>query len=409
MQPQQSDLSVPPFRPSQTGLVLAIIAWCVVGMISIFIPVMNEVSKRVMPPVAQGVDVGFQTQGQYVLGAARAFESEKQTLLDQFADTAKSDDAKRAAAKVVRDVAIAPADPVDLPEIKDFGARFPWFSQLADLETRDAAAAKADRVFGRAIILIITGLGVAALALAMGILAIILLATGKLRFPGVRPDAPAGLYIEAFAIWLVMYLMGSIAVEAVMRGSGSLVIRMVPLVLAFTIAIAWPTIRGARWGVVRRDIGLHAGKGFFREIGAGVLGYLACLPLVAASLLFVLVMQRFVDQEPTHPIQQMIVNTNPLWIYLLAAVFAPVTEELVFRGLLLTHLRGKLGMWTSGLISGLIFAAIHPQGWVAIPTLMTIALVLALIREWRHSLIAPIVAHAINNGAVVTVMVLLMR
>lgn len=396
---------LPPFAP-QTSLVLAIVAWCVVGFISILLPVLNEVSPRFAPP-SDGVDLAFQTQGQYTLGAARAIESEQQKLLDQLADIAADPQQKQAAA-VVRAVAVDPK--VDVaPAWHEIGPRHPWFTQLADADTRQAAIARADRVFVRMLVLGLSGIGLVVTGLALGILAIILLATGKLRLPGLRPIAPAGLYIEAFAIWLVMYLVGSILLEAFLRGGGSTAIRIVPLVFAFVIATAWPTIRGASWDVVRRDIGLHLGRGVLREIGAGVVGYVACLPLIGLAFIFVLILQKYVDQQASHPIQEMLTTVHPIWLYLLAAVFAPVTEELVFRGLLLTHLRGKLGIWSSGIISGLIFAAIHPQGWIAIPTLMTIALVLALIREWRHSLIAPVIAHSMNNAAVVTIMVTLMR
>jgi membrane protease YdiL (CAAX protease family) len=54
-----------------------------------------------------------------------------------------------------------------------------------------------------------------------------------------------------------------------------------------------------------------------------------------------------------------------------------------------------------------IFAAIHPQGWVAIPVLGGIAMMLAGLREWRGSLIASMTAHAINNGVAVLMLVAL--
>ena len=49
----------------------------------------------------------------------------------------------------------------------------------------------------------------------------------------------------------------------------------------------------------------------------------------------------------------------------------------------------------------MIFAALHPQGVFAIPALAGIGIGFSLLREWRDSLIAPMVAHAINNGALV--------
>ena len=52
----------------------------------------------------------------------------------------------------------------------------------------------------------------------------------------------------------------------------------------------------------------------------------------------------------------------------------------------------------SAIVVSLIFAAIHPQGWTAIPVLATIAMSLAVIREQRSSLIGAMTAHALNNG-----------
>jgi membrane protease YdiL (CAAX protease family) len=96
-----------------------------------------------------------------------------------------------------------------------------------------------------------------------------------------------------------------------------------------------------------------------------------------------------------------------LLLYGLAAVFAPLAEETMFRGALFHHCRRGLPWWLSAGIVALIFAAIHPQGWVGIPLLATIAVVLAALREWRGSLIAPIVCHACVNAVTVTMLVLM--
>ena len=93
----------------------------------------------------------------------------------------------------------------------------------------------------------------------------------------------------------------------------------------------------------------------------------------------------------------------------------PIVEEITFRGVLYRGLRVRpvggsaLGsIAIGGLVSGFIFAAIHPRGWVAIPALGAIGFAMALAREWRGSLIAPMVMHAINNTVVMTVMVLML-
>ncbi len=64
-------------------------------------------------------------------------------------------------------------------------------------------------------------------------------------------------------------------------------------------------------------------------------------------------------------------------------------------------------MLFSALASSFVFAVIHPQGWLAVPPLMGLAFVFALAREWRGSLLPAMVAHGINNGIVMTVLLVM--
>ena len=56
-----------------------------------------------------------------------------------------------------------------------------------------------------------------------------------------------------------------------------------------------------------------------------------------------------------------------------------------------------------------IFAIIHPQGWTVAPTLAAVAMVLAAIREWRGSILAPMAAHACNNFIVLSFALMVAR
>jgi membrane protease YdiL (CAAX protease family) len=79
----------------------------------------------------------------------------------------------------------------------------------------------------------------------------------------------------------------------------------------------------------------------------------------------------------------------------------------MFRGALYHGVRVRLPFIVASLIVAFIFAVIHPQGLAAVPALMGIAIVLAALREWRGSIVAPVVAHAINNGVILILLVLL--
>lgn len=387
---------------------LAVLAWVIVVMISGLLVTMNWVVRPDEP--AQTVssrDVMFELQARYTLGASRAIPTSASSLTEQLIQQAGSV-GQQTAARVVKSVVLDQPLPVsDLSE--EWSRQYPWSASLVDPVTRPRAIDQADQVFRRIVLSAGIGLGVGALGLALGIGAVIGIVTGGVRLVGVRPQGPTGVYIEAFAVWLIVYLFGSVLVHSWVESDGSLAIRMLPLGGAFICGLFWTILRGIKWDSICQDIGLHRGRGVLRELVAGLGGYLACLPLVALTLVLVLFLQRLTHQDASHPIQQMLGEVHPVWIYLLAAVFAPVTEEVMFRGLLFTHLRSRMGVMSSGLINGLIFAAIHPQGWIAIPTLCTIALILSWIREWRGSLIGPMMAHAFNNAVVVTILLWVVR
>jgi hypothetical protein len=83
-----------------------------------------------------------------------------------------------------------------------------------------------------------------------------------------------------------------------------------------------------------------------------------------------------------------------LQLVLVASVAAPVVEETMFRGVFYRHLREAtrrfapaLSVLASALVSSLLFAVIHPQGWPGVPLLTGLALAFALAREWRGSLV----------------------
>jgi len=98
-------------------------------------------------------------------------------------------------------------------------------------------------------------------------------------------------------------------------------------------------------------------------------------------------------------------------VFLAACVAAPIVEETMFRGVLYRHLRERGIHWNRALsvavaavVNGVIFAAIHPQGILAIPLLATLAIGFTLAREWRGSLVSSITMHALNNSMVTAMM-----
>jgi membrane protease YdiL (CAAX protease family) len=156
----------------------------------------------------------------------------------------------------------------------------------------------------------------------------------------------------------------------------------------------------------------------------GIATYLSALPVVIAAMIVTLIMMSIASQfapangaiaTPVHPIVEQILRGD--WTIrlqlLFVAVFAAVPEEIMFRGVLYRHLReatSKLGgigsVIFASLISSFVFAVIHPQGLFGIPILMSLAMVFAIVREWRGSLVPCMIAHAMVNAG--TSLILLM-
>lgn len=85
----------------------------------------------------------------------------------------------------------------------------------------------------------------------------------------------------------------------------------------------------------------------------------------------------------------------------LVVCVAPVVEELLFRGVLLSGLMRHMHVRWATLISALVFGCVHlPDfgfAWYAIPTLVMLGVALAVLRLRSRSLWPAVIMHASNN------------
>jgi len=89
-------------------------------------------------------------------------------------------------------------------------------------------------------------------------------------------------------------------------------------------------------------------------------------------------------------------------------IFAPIFEELAFRGLLFAMLRRRYSFVPAALISASIFALAHGYGLIGFVSVLWSGFLWAWIYEKTGSLIPGMIAHAVNNLLVsLTVMALL--
>lgn len=339
-------------------------------------------------------------------------------------------------------VAKAISEGVSEEERATLDAYVGWFSKLAQ-QTGPGPAPDAAGIRNKATIVMVVAVGAVMGALFAVLVGAILLFILWTRHNGRsdvvsfrRFEGPRGVMLECFAIYLGIMALGEILGVLALHSGG--VLRELLSVPAFTyfvygsavvVPFLWPFVRGIRWKDFLRSLGFHCGRGVFRELGAGVVGYTGVLAVASIGIGLTLLLSWLVGfygtlqsdpgsgmdagtvQAPAGP------TTHPIvgWIYsggwrervlclLLAAGFAPFFEEIFFRGAFQRYLRGRFRFLSSALIGGLLFAALHPQGWMGIPALTAMGVGFSLLREWRDSLIAPMTAHAINNGVLVAIL-----
>ncbi|MCB9838453.1 MAG: CPBP family intramembrane metalloprotease [Phycisphaeraceae bacterium] len=300
-----------------------------------------------------------------------------------------------------------------------------WFGELLLVEELQKGDPGYDAVYGNALLvaLMLVGaliglIGVGVIGLALFITAIVLLVNRKVR-AGYAPPAPGGsVYLEMFALFLVSFVVLQLAAGVVYGIVGIDLSRW--LVWLLFPVMLWPIARGADVNAWRHAVGWHRGKGVLREVGAGIVGYFAGLPIVGIGLVCAIVLSIVVGAlvqlvtggatpPASHPAIDEIGSGGWLGVvslYLLASVWAPIFEETFFRGAFYHHARGRLGVILSALLVAFVFASIHPQGIGLIPALMGLAVVFAMIREWRGSIIGCMVAHSMHNATLVTVLLL---
>ncbi|MBY0227794.1 MAG: CPBP family intramembrane metalloprotease [Gemmataceae bacterium] len=431
------------WRPVLHGLAI----WLAIALAIVLSTLRLSASKPEEPgKLAQ--DINVQTQGRYLVGL-KGFGLPSDALVKQ-AETLK-EGAQRAILlgeldSPARALAELPADEKSLrrlysgaelaDEEREAVAGRGWFGRLALAtmgEGRDDLLAEARRTVVVVVAMFLGFLGGVLLGLVLLVVVVILVATGRLRSKTM--EGRSLVYGETFALYMLLYAGMGLALSRVdiprqwgLAASGL-------MMLSALAVLAWPVLRGVPWKTVKEDLGLsatataspQAGKTrptAWGDILAGFATYFMALPMLAAgvALMFLLTMlsRQITGTEPpapSHPLSGIALRTSPWWVwaqvFIVAAILAPLVEEIFFRGALYTHLHRLGAGWHRVLrflfatfASSVLFAAIHPQGLLAIPPLAALATAFCLARELRGSLLPAMIAHGINNGLITLVLML---
>jgi membrane protease YdiL (CAAX protease family) len=268
--------------------------------------------------------------------------------------------------------------------------------------------------------------GIAAL-----IVFLVMAALGKTKGIGATDELWSHVYAEMFAVWMFAYLGLARAPRMlfeIWEGYGNqgpgmdvrLALSIVAAIAAVAVALWWGTRRGLSLRTIMAAVGLR--RFVAMDIVWGVVCWSMGIALLIVGVMLAVVLSNIFgdgQMRASHPIQQMVEDsgaTGLLLTYILACVCAPIGEEIFFRGALYRNLRQSFGRWGAVgsvviaiAVSSVLFAAIHPQGLIFIPVLASLAVAFCIMREWRGTINAPIVAHAINNAVVLTLNVLMLR
>jgi membrane protease YdiL (CAAX protease family) len=276
-------------------------------------------------------------------------------------------------------------------------------------------------VFGMVVVVVVLG------GFAMGIVALVMLASGRIRWRFVPPTPGGSVFVETAAVFFTGFLGMQILAGVIKSSAGideATATRLTLMAQWLLVPIiAWPVVRGMPWGAWRRAVGLHSGEGVFKEIACGILGYFAGVPLMLAAFLvsvFALMVKGLMSgaggsggpvETPENPIVDIVMQGGlmPWLLFALAAFWAPLVEEVVFRGALYRHLRGRfggaIGVVVSAAVTAVVFGIAHGYEWMLLAPVITLGFNFALMREWRGSLIAPIFAHFMHNATVLLLVI----
>jgi len=192
-----------------------------------------------------------------------------------------------------------------------------------------------------------------------------------------------GLLILVDVILLAVVLRG--AADELAQGAG-IVIAELAYLLPVVGILAWRDIHWRYLGFGRFDWGTMG-------LGCGLLiaGYVIIFLHNTLLLVF------GVNTQGDEILDIFNKLESPVWFFLVGAVFAPVVEEIFFRGFLFQGFRQKYGWVNATLLSSAVFAVAHLDPVALIPTFI-LGTVLAYVYHRSNSIWPGVILHFLVNA-----------
>ena len=215
----------------------------------------------------------------------------------------------------------------------------------------------------------------------------------------VRPEATApGFFFSIW--WLALFIEGELAFILILAALTLVGVHETPLTAVILAAV--PILYAAVKGFSRQPWG-GPFAATLQPVSLRMLGW-AALALVVLEVadagfmqLMTLVTHHPAPAQETVPFIQFAWHTNPVTAFLAVVLVAPVTEEVIFRGLIFGAVEGRLGRWGAIGVSALVFAAAHFQVLYFVPLLIC-GVALGWLRAKSGSLAPSMLVHCVNNG-----------
>ncbi|HSJ71854.1 MAG TPA: type II CAAX endopeptidase family protein [Acidimicrobiia bacterium] len=231
------------------------------------------------------------------------------------------------------------------------------------------------------------------------------------RPQGYLPSAKWRIRDVFFAF--VAGIAGSLVVTVAVVIAGADPLDPIPFSLVFLGQAAGSVVaivmlsRSRGSGSLAADTGFVVKPGDWWGVPAGMLLQIA-IALITAPFVFWV----FGDDPPDQSVSEIAGASETLIEQLLiiaaVAVVAPIIEEIIFRGMLLSILRRSFGAWVSIIVSAAVFASVHlidPNAIAVVPGLFALGIVLGWVTLRRGDLSLAIALHSgINLLAAITLL-----
>lgn len=201
-----------------------------------------------------------------------------------------------------------------------------------------------------------------------------------------------------FIVAVLLYLVGSLGGAWLIKQMGWQNTPWLGAILAPIqfMMIVPPLLIMRRYGSPWILLGLNRFNGLMLLSVMFMLGISFCSMMIWGLILLPFGIQA---QEPVVPLFGDGVN-GFISVFIVAAIIAPIVEEIVFRGFLFAGLAKRYHLGIAVGVSGGIFGGIHLQLF-AFPILFLLGVLLALLYKQTGSLWAPILMHFCINAIAV--------